>query len=124
MSYQIKWEEKGVIVRFSGIYSFKEDSDANIEMYSDSRFENLNYIIWDMSGISELNMTEEEAGLTSMQDRLASSRLPHVKMALLAQDKPTRKICEHYIAKCRNDKLGWEFLISDSMESIRSWATS
>ncbi len=120
MSYQIKWEEEGVLVRFSGIYSFEEDTNANIEIYSNSQFENINYIIWDLSGISELSMTEDEAYLTSMQDRLASSRLPHVKMALLAQDKPTRKICERYITKCQNDKSSWKFLISDNMESIRN----
>ena len=124
MSYEIKWESKGVLVRFSGYYSFEEDSNANMEICSAPQFENLKYIIWDLSSISELQMTGEEAVVTSMQDRLAASRLPHVKVALLAQDKPTRKICDHYIARCRNYQMSWEFMVFDSMENIRSWVTA
>lgn len=124
MSYAINWESEGVLVRFSETYSYEEDSNANMEIYSASQFENLKYIIWDLSGISELKMTDEEAVTTSMQDRLASSRLPHVKVALLAQDKPTLKICENYIARCRNYQMDWEFMVFDNMESIRRWVAS
>ncbi len=124
MPYEINWEKNGVLVRFSGTFDYNENANATIEIYSAPKFEDVKYAIWDLSGISELNMTKDEAVLAAMHDQFASSRLPHIKMALLAQDEPTRQICEAYVARCQSSRMGWEFMVSGSIESIRTWVVS
>jgi len=69
-------------------------------------------------------MTEEEATLAAIQDKLISSRLPQVKMALLAQDKHSRRLCDQYVASYNSRVTGWDFMVSDSMENIRTWVAS
>ena len=121
MPYEINWEVNGVLVRFLGTFNFKENNNATIEILDAPQFESRKYIIWDLSGISEQNMTEEEAALAAMHDKIISSRLPQVKMALLAHTKHTRRICDQYIARCRSSQMLWDFMVSDSMENIRTW---
>ncbi len=124
MPYEINWEKKGVLVRFNGIFSYKENMNANIELYSDSKFENLKYIIWDLSKISEVNINEEEAKITGMQDKLTASKLPEVKMAIVALDKRVKNLCHEYVAYSQNINKGWTFMVSDNLESIRTWVSS
>jgi hypothetical protein len=124
MPYEINWEKNGVLMRFLGIFNLKENNNATIEILDAPQFESVKYIIWDLSGISEQNMTEDEAVLVSMQDKLISSRLPKVKMALFAQDEHVRRICDKYVAGCHSRLTGWDFMVSDSMEKIRTWFAS
>lgn len=124
MPYKINWEKDGVLVKFNGVFSYNENMDANIELYSDSKFENLKYIVWDLSEVSEFDITKEEAEIASMHDKLASSRLPKMKMAILVVDKQLRRLADNYVATSRNNIKGWTFLVSDNIESIRTWVTS
>jgi hypothetical protein len=121
MSYEINWEENGVVVRFWGTYTFEVNNDADLEVYSAPQLEGLKYVIWDLTDISEMSMTEDEAVLPATHNKLASSRLLHVKVAMIATDQQTRRVCEAYVAGCRNRGVGWDFMVSDSMETIRKW---
>ena len=114
-------ESNGALVSFWGTFDYKTCIDANMELYGDSSFEGLTYVVWDLSNISEQKMTKEEAALVAMHDKLASSRLPKLKMAILARDERTRHIWETYIACCQNRQLDWAFLNTDNLEEIRSW---
>ena len=124
MPYRIQWEKNGVLVRFWGTFNFKENNNATIAILENHRFENLKYIIWDLSDIFVQDMTRAEASLAAMHDLLIASRLPHVKMALLAKDKRTLRICDQYVIRCSRAIKGWEFRVSDSMANIRTWIVS
>jgi hypothetical protein len=122
MPYDINWEANGVHVRFQRIFNLKNNNSATIELLNDSRFEGLKYIIWDLSDISELDITETEASMLSIEDKLITSRLPKVKMALFAPDKQVCSICFQYVASSlHQEKIKWDFWVSDSMENIRAW---
>ncbi len=124
MPYEINWETNGVVVRFLEAFNLKENNNATVELLNSPQFEDLKYIIWDLSDVSEQNMTEEEAALASIQDKLISTRLPQVKMALLAQNEHTSRVCNQYLASCSIGLRGWDFMISGSMEDIRNWVAS
>lgn len=111
-------------MRFWGTYDHEVCTNANLEIYNDPQFEGLNYSIWDLSGISELNMPEYETVLPALQDKLASMRLPKLKITLLIKDEPTRRLCQEYVACCQSRGMGWKFMVSDSMENIRTCLAS
>jgi hypothetical protein len=121
MPYEINWEENGVVVKFRGTFTFEVNNDASLELLNSNQLEGLKYIIWDLSDISKMGMTIDDAVLAAMQDQLVSSRLPHVKMALIATDQSTRNVCYEYVTGCRNRKVGWSFKISHSMDRVRTW---
>ena len=124
MPYEINWEKNGVLVKFWGLFDFETNASANTDMYNDPRSNDLKYIIWDTSRISELSVKEGETRIIAAQDEIGSSRLSKIKMALFAQDKATRKICEQYCSHYQSRQTGWDFMVSDNMESIRNWVNS
>ncbi len=124
MPYKISWEENGAVVKFTGIFDFEVNKNANCEIYDDPRCDSINYAIWDASGISESLMTESEISILAMQDHAGSSRLPSLKLALLAKDKRTRRLFEYYAINYHSRLTHWNFMVSDSMEKLRSWIAS
>ena len=124
MPYDIYWEKDGVLVRFGGVLDYNTNTNATNEILDAPQFESLKYIIWDLSDITEQNVTEGEATLIAMQDKLISVRLPKIKMALLAQKQHVQNMCYEYVAKCANYKTDWEFMVSESTEKIRTWVTA
>ena len=124
MPYEINWERNGVVVRFTGVFDFKENVNANNEIYSDSRCDRLNYAIWDVSDVSEMAVNEVETLLIAMQDQSCSSLVPKIKLAFLAQDETLRGFFNQYAAHYQSRKTGWDFKVFDNMESTRAWVTS
>ncbi len=124
MPYMLHLENNGVRVQFSGILCDKENYKATLELYSLPHFGELKYIIWDLSGISKLNMTAKETDVASSHDKLASSRLQQTKVAFVANNKSTWKLCDEYIAQSTNRNLKWDFKVFDNIESVRTWVSS
>ena len=122
--YEINWEKNGVLVRFFYKFDYNANIDANIDIYKDPRSKYLKYAIWDTSKATELSMTETEVKVIAEQDVTESSRFPKIKMALFAPDKNIRSMCKQYCVHCQSRRIGWEFMVSDSLKSIRIWVTS
>ncbi len=124
MPYHFHLEDCGVIVKFYGIFCFKDNNEATIQLYTHPKFSDFKYIIWDFSGVSEMNMTNAETDVASMMDKEASKRLPNTKVVLITKNEFTKVLCEEYIAQCHNRKLTWEFMLSDNIEAAMSWIDS
>ena len=108
-------------MRFSGTYDYMTNSDATLEVLNDVRFEDSNYAIWDLSAVSLQKLTDADIDLAASYDELISSRVPRIKMALLAQSNATRTMANYYVASYHARHTGWDFKVSDSMKEIRSW---
>lgn len=124
MSYEIKWEKNGVLVRFSGLFDYDTKIKASNEIYSSKLSGKLSYIIWDTSGISEAFFTGQELSGIATYDQIASLRLPRLKMAMFANDKELHHLCEQYFAQHQCQLTGWNYLVSDNMDNIREWTSS
>ena len=120
-SYEINWEKNGVLVRFLDTFDYNANINARLDIYKDPRINYLKYAIWDTSKVTESSFTEDEIDLIAGQDVKGSSRFPKIKMALFAPDKNIRSMCEQYCAHCQSRGMDWEFMVSDSMKSIRTW---
>jgi hypothetical protein len=123
-SYEINWEKNGVHVRFWDTFDYNANVNANIDLYKDPRCNYITYAIWDTSKITEYFLTEDELNLIAGQGRGKSLSVPKIKMAFFAPDKNLRSICEQCCAYCQSRQASWEFMVSDSMKSIRDWVAS
>ena len=123
MSYEITWEENGVIVRFSGLFDYDTKIKASNEVYKAHQSNTLSYIILDTSGIAETFFTATELSGIATHDQIASLRLPKIKMAMFAQDKELHDLCEQYCAQHQCRLTGWEYMVSNNMENIRDWTS-
>ena len=124
MPYEINWEKNGVLVRFWDAFDYNANIKANIDLYKDPRSKYLTYAIWDTSNVTESSLTEDEIIVIAGQDGKESLHMPKIKKALFAPDKNIHSMCEQYCAHCQSWQMGWEFMVSDSMKSIRTWVAS
>lgn len=124
MPYQIKWEENGVYVKFSGDFDFKTSVSANSEILDDPRGNGIRYAIWDTTDIASVSLTEDEARLIASRDQVTSTRLLRIKVAIVARDHVMAHLSELYCASYRSTGTGWDFKISDSLDSLRVWVNS
>lgn len=59
-----------------------------------------------------------------MQDQIGSSRLPSLKLAMLAKDTETRRLFKFYVNNYNTRLTGWNIKVFDSMDKLRSWIAS
>jgi hypothetical protein len=124
LPYQLKWEEKGVVASFSGSFTVQDNNETSMEIYNDSRSNNLRYVIWDLSGITEQLMTDSEAQSLAIFDKAIGSRLGQIKMAFVAADATSRFVCGRYTIHAIDYGVPWEFQAFDTFEKARKWCTS
>jgi hypothetical protein len=124
MPYKISWKDTGVEVLFSGKFDFEVNKNANCEIYEDPRCDSINYRIWDASNVSLVLITEAEFSVLAMQDNIGSCRLPNFKLAMLAKDTETLSLFEYYANYCNARIPGWNVMVFDSMEKVRSGISS
>ena len=124
MSYEIKWEKNGVLVRFSGLFDYATKIKASNEIYKAQQSSKLSYIILDTSDISETFFTTTELSGIATHDQIASLRLPRLKMAMFAQDQELHHLCTQYCSQHQCRLTGWNYLVSDNMKNIREWTSS
>jgi len=124
MPYKIRWTETGVEVQFSGIFDFETNKNANCEIYEDPRTDSINYAIWDASGVWSALATKAEFSIFAMQDKAGSLRLPSLKLAMLAKDTEILNLFEYYANYCNAQIPGWNVMVFDSMDKVRSWISS
>jgi len=119
MPYQLVWEKKGIVWKFSGIVTSKEAVDSNMDIYGDARFDDLLYQIADFSQATEVNFTEHDMKKIAFLDQAASRSNPRIKVALVAPAPETRRLLDVYATYA--SKTPWETSIFDSIEEARQW---
>ena len=60
MPYSVIKEDTLIDVRFSGTFNPKDNNDATVELYSQPDIYDIEFIIWDFSEVTEMNMTERD----------------------------------------------------------------
>ena len=56
MPYELIWEARGVLCRFSGIASDDDLRQANFDIYSNPKFEEIDYELVDFTDVTEFNV--------------------------------------------------------------------
>ena len=59
MSYEVTWEPRGVIKRFSALVTDNEMIQSVVDTEKDARFDELRYVINDFLGITGISMTKD-----------------------------------------------------------------
>lgn len=129
MSHTITWEKEedvqGVLVQFRGIFDYKGYIGANCEIYGDTRSNSLSYIIRDLSGITTHKLTNQELSVIATYDQVTSLRLPKkIKLGLIAQNQDILSLCHIFCAQYQCRLSGWEYMVADRMEKIRTWTNA
>ena len=122
MSYQIIWKQKGIYVCFRGNLTVTDHTQTSNALYSDPRIDGIKYIIRDLTGVSAASISMDDLALPVAIDRGASHYLSVLRIALVATNEQTRKLCKMYIDLSKRFHTHWHFrLFSDAVEA-QDWA--
>ncbi len=96
MGYEIVWESRGAYKRFFGDVTDDELMQCLISIESDSRFDDLRYVVNDFLKVESFAVSEESVRVMSAIDKAASSTNPNIRIAIVATDAQIRALAKLY----------------------------
>ncbi len=120
MAYEIIWEEKGILVRFSGTVTDQEVFMVNDLMYGDIRFGTISYQIADYTDATDIRITPFKAKVIGTLDK-SSARwtCSMMKNIVITKDKMFIPIVENYFNEFKG--TSWECRIFETLDKAYDW---
>jgi len=89
MTYDLQWLDKGLYRRFSGAIDGEEIANSNLQLHGDPRFDELQFIIDDFSGIDAIDLADGDLSLIANINKVGEVHSRDVKIAVVL-DHPKR----------------------------------
>ena len=123
MAYEIVWEEKGILVKFSGTVTEQENIMLNDFIYGDIRFGTISYEIADFTEAINIQITPTYAKVIGTLDK-SSSRWTHnvVRNIVITKDQKFIPVVEIYFKEFLG--TNWECRIFETLELAYDWINS
>jgi len=83
-TYRLIWGNSGVRAEFNGVITENDLKAAVSEFHGSSRFDSINYLLIDLTGVDSLNATNLDLLSIGAMDSAAALTKPRVKVALVA----------------------------------------
>jgi len=119
MSYRREWTGNNVIFSFTGKVNYDDINKADSEIYSDSRFDLMNYCVFDFSLIEGFDLSAVELEVISTLDRSIARWNRRLKLALIGSTKEVRDMIIRYIHLM--DQKVWDIKLFDHMDQALEW---
>lgn len=119
MPHKTYWEEKGMLIEWSGVIEASEIIKSNGAVYGEKRFDEIRYQINHFIDAELANFTEKEVQIISALELQASQWNPNLKMVHITKVPDLIEIIKRY--EKRMEDSGWEFLICGTLEEARNW---
>ena len=123
MAFELKWEKKGVMMRFSGVASDHDLRQSNLDVIDDPRFETLEYEIVDFTGVTKFDFSAAVLRWTADFDSTASKRNPSMRIAIVGEQSLLMGLANMYRTHFDIDGGLWEQGHFATVDKARSWLT-
>jgi len=118
LSYEVTWEPRGVIKRFSALVTDNEMIQSVVDTEKDARFDELRYVINDFLGITGISMTKDSVEEISVRDRGAAYTNPNIRIAVVATHPEIIALANAYANSPLN---AYPTKIFPTLVEARSW---
>lgn len=122
MPYEAIWEDKGIYWKYQGILTGDDLLQSNMNIYGDSRFDNLRYQLVDMLDVESFDVETEAMEAVTAMDEAASQTNPSLIIAVVSAHIQAKQLVELY--ETTTGGAPWETEIFESVEEARAWITS
>jgi hypothetical protein len=120
MSYSYKWIGNDIVFSFIGEITFDDLDQANSEIYRDSRFDLMNYAIFDFLRVTHFSLNEEEMEVISALDQSIARWNRNLRLALVGTDHDNvEEMILRYLKLMGNNE--WDIEYFDHLESAIDW---
>ena len=122
MPYEAIWEDKGIYWKYQGILTGDDLLQSNMNIYGDSRFDNLRYQLVDMLDVESFDVETEAMEAVTAMDEAASQTNSSLVVAVVSTHIQAKRLVELY--ETTTGGSPWETEIFESVEEARVWITS
>lgn len=119
MPYNITWEPKGVLVKWYGKCTYKENLEANGMLYGDKRFDSIHYQISDILDADTSAFTNHDITVIARLELKATIWNKNMLVAHITQNRALIEQIKMYEVEMRDSN--WKFGIFDTIEQARAW---
>jgi hypothetical protein len=96
MSFELFWEPKGLVIKFSGVVDVLDPLAATAAFAGDSRFDDLRYVIADYSAISGCNAGPGDMEMVGAMDIGGLQTNPRIQKAVVTTSPEVTAMARHY----------------------------
>ena len=121
MPYELIWEERGFVFRFSGVASDQDLRQSNIDAFDDPRFADIDYQIADFTDVTRLDFSSAVIRWSANWDRQASKRNPSIRVAIVGEDKLVIRLANMYRTLLDLQEGPWEQGQFATVDEARAW---
>ncbi|QGY43330.1 hypothetical protein GM418_06550 [Maribellus comscasis] len=119
MANEIYWKNSNIIIRFNGTVTADEIMSVNDLIYGDSRFDSMNYQIFDYSKVEKMAMNEIDSEVIGTLDKTASMWNRKLKVAVVSNNDFIDKLTQTY--KKTISDTAWEVRSFPSIDDALQW---
>lgn len=122
MSYSITWEPDGVLVEFSGALGARDLIHSTRQVHADSRFDEANYIINDLSAITGYQLSEDGLRELSAINYGAFASQPNCRIVYVTTDAALAHQLETILMA--PEMISYEIVCRPTLSAARDWLES
>lgn len=121
MSFEIKWQTKGLVVKFKGDVTIQEIDAMNEALYSDARFENCRYQMFDFISADLSGIKIDELNETARNDAEMSQAFPTPAVGIISQQPIGGALAYHYKMLAEAHRIVWDIQIFRTLADAEKW---
>lgn len=122
MAYQITWEPEGVLTNYSGFLSAREMAESATKLQADPRFDEMRYVINDLSRVSGHDLTEDSILQIAVLNYGAHASNPNCRIAYATADERLTKIIRATLMM--PSMKSYEVEVKPTASEARDWLSS
>ena len=121
MPYRLSWENNVLHIRLTGDVTLENIREYENLIWSDPRFDRLDYVLWDGSHIDSLELPVEEAEFSAAYSKASSLSNASIKVAMVVTDPDMQSLVEAYVAFLEYVDTPWTLKVFDSIDPAKEW---
>ena len=121
MSYELIWENRGVVFQFRDVVTGDELVQSNLDVYSDPKFESIEYELANFSDTVRFEASSEMVRRVAAMDAAASKRNPNIIVAIVASQTVIRGLVNLYRMQSEVAGGTWVTEFFETEPEARKW---
>jgi len=121
MPHTLSWRDGGLFRTFTGMVTGTEILESNLEMHGDRRFDEIKYVINDLSQINDFDISTDDITALQTVDRVAEYSNARLKIAIIVSNNEALIELATLYRKSMQDNA-YEAEIFANLEEAHKWA--
>lgn len=121
MSYRTYWEKDGVHWIYTGSVNLEQIQQADDEVYTNPKFADVSYVIWDASAVTELDLSGFQVDIQVVRDISHTIDNDSILCAFVCHRPNLIGMAHQYIALASKLHSNWQFQVFDNLPQARKW---